>query len=125
MILHLGTHASLPRILVDIMPCTYPCQLPLFHRALQCYDILRSIFEELAPLEEVWYDHEVAFGNGNAWYSRQVDFARKNTLARCARVCKAFYTPAISVLWRDLDNLSPFLTVIRAAHALQVRLILL
>ena len=34
---------------------------------------------------------------------------KRETLARCARVCKAFYLPAIRVLWRRLYDLFPLL----------------
>ena len=33
------------------------------------------------------------------------------TLARCARVSRAFFLPAVSVLWRDLDDLRPLATL--------------
>ncbi|OCH93903.1 hypothetical protein OBBRIDRAFT_823797, partial [Obba rivulosa] len=33
----------------------------------------------------------------------------RSTLARLARVCKAFYYPAIKTLWRRLDGLQPLM----------------
>ena len=37
---------------------------------------------------------------------------KQETLARCARVCKAFYLPAIRVLWRRLYDLFPLLSLL-------------
>ncbi|KAI0336593.1 hypothetical protein GY45DRAFT_1332712 [Cubamyces sp. BRFM 1775] len=60
------------------------------HRALTCVDILDEVF--------IWFDIANFFGAFNC-----VDDDRICTLARSARVCKAFFQPAIRVLWRRLE----------------------
>ena len=35
----------------------------------------------------------------------------KRSLARLARTCKAFKEPALDILWRDLDNFIPLVTL--------------
>ncbi|KAI1783525.1 hypothetical protein LXA43DRAFT_330805 [Ganoderma leucocontextum] len=86
------------------------------HWALSCHDILCTIFEQFVVAEDTWYDHDTSIGDANSWFARRADTCRKRTLARCARVCKAFFAPVIAVLWRDVDNLSPLLTSLRS-HA--------
>ena len=36
-------------------------------------------------------------------------FAKDDTLAALARVCKSFHDPAIQTLWSDLQNLTPLI----------------
>ena len=38
--------------------------------------------------------------------------AKRRTLARSARVCKAFHRPAVCVLWRRLEDLIPLFKVL-------------
>ncbi|RPD59018.1 hypothetical protein L226DRAFT_465638 [Lentinus tigrinus ALCF2SS1-7] len=85
------------------------------HRALVCYDILFNVFEQLAAHEDAWYDYDVSTRDAYSWYARKVDSQRRTTLARCARVCRAFLGPAIAILWRDVDSLSPLISAIRAS----------
>ncbi|KAI0730765.1 hypothetical protein C8Q76DRAFT_833322 [Earliella scabrosa] len=87
---------------------------PAPHRALLCYDVLCTIFEQLAASEELWYDYDVSTGDASSWYERRADCEQRRTLARCARVCRAFFTPAVAVLWRDLDSLAPVARVAAA-----------
>ncbi|KAI0962272.1 hypothetical protein AcV7_001152 [Taiwanofungus camphoratus] len=61
-------------------------------RALQNNDILREIFQCLA--------------NRNPTYHRN-----RKALVRSARVCKAFFDPALDVLWGSLDNLLPLFKI--------------
>ncbi|KAH9887322.1 hypothetical protein C8Q73DRAFT_260760 [Cubamyces lactineus] len=61
------------------------------HRALTCIDILDEVF--------IWFDLANFFNAFNC-----VDDDRTRALARSARVCKAFFQPAIRVLWRRLEN---------------------
>ncbi|KAM5536653.1 hypothetical protein V8D89_009748 [Ganoderma adspersum] len=88
---------------------------PRPHWALSCHDILCTIFEQFLVAEDTWYDHDTSIGDANSWFARRADACRRHTLARCARVCKAFFAPAIAVLWRDVDNLSPLLTAMRSS----------
>ncbi|TBU34086.1 hypothetical protein BD311DRAFT_341892 [Dichomitus squalens] len=88
--------------------------LPNPHRALSCYDILCMIFDHFER-EDPWYDHDTSIGDANSWFARQADALRKRTLGRCARVCKAFSDPALAILWRNIDNLSPFLSVAQSS----------
>ena len=90
---------------------------PAPHRALLCYDVLCTIFEQLAASEELWYDFDVSTGDASSWYERRADCEQRRTLARCARVCRAFFTPAVAVLWRDLDSLAPIARVVAASGA--------
>ncbi|KAI0772951.1 hypothetical protein BD413DRAFT_37906 [Trametes elegans] len=63
-------------------------------RALRCTDITLEIFELLlttAPLPE------------------------RSACARCARTCRAFYEPAVRVLWRELPSLDPFWAIVPKA----------
>ena len=83
------------------------------HWALSCHDILCTIFEQFVVAEDKWSDHDTSIGDANSWFARRADASRRRTLARCARVCKAFFAPAIAVLWRDVDNLSPLLNAMQ------------
>ena len=82
------------------------------HRALSCYDVLSMIFEHFER-EDTWYDHDTSIGDGNAWFARRADIPRRRCLARCGRVCKDFFFPAITILWRHIDSLSPFLSTVQ------------
>ncbi|OBZ70567.1 hypothetical protein A0H81_09446 [Grifola frondosa] len=57
-----------------------------YHPALSNYDILLNIFEQFRLR-----------GNSSA--------TSRHTLAACARVCKTFSDPALSILWRRIDSL--------------------
>lgn len=85
------------------------------HRALDCYDVLCTVFDQLAADEDAWYDYDVPTRDAHCWYARKVDSQRRTTLARCARVCKAFFTPASAILWRDIDSLAPLISCIRSS----------
>ncbi|RDX49144.1 hypothetical protein OH76DRAFT_558645 [Lentinus brumalis] len=85
------------------------------HRALDCYDVLCTVFDQLAADEDAWYDYDVPTRDAHCWYARKVDSQRRTTLARCARVCKAFFTPASAILWRDIDSLVPLISCIRSS----------
>ncbi|PIL24728.1 hypothetical protein GSI_12614 [Ganoderma sinense ZZ0214-1] len=89
--------------------------IPRPHWALSCHDILCTIFEQFVVAEDKWSDYDTSIGDANSWFARRADASRRRTLARCARVCKAFFAPAITVLWRDIDNLSPLLTAMRSS----------
>ncbi|OCH92360.1 hypothetical protein OBBRIDRAFT_717559, partial [Obba rivulosa] len=69
------------------------------HPALGVYDILCNIFEELASTASI----------SNA-YQDMIEIRR--TLARAARVCKAFYEPALKILWKELNSLMPLLQLL-------------
>ena len=88
------------------------------HQALASYDILASIFDQLETSEEAWYDYDPSTGESTAWYQRHAETERRVTLARSSRVCRAFFSPAVAVLWRNLDCLSPLASAINASSAL-------
>ena len=85
------------------------------HRALACYDVLIAIFDHFLASEDAWFDYDSSIGDSKAWYSRRAEAERRATLARCARVCRAFSAPAIAVLWKDIDTLSPLVNAIGAS----------
>ncbi|OBZ66021.1 hypothetical protein A0H81_13999 [Grifola frondosa] len=58
------------------------------HRALNSFDILLEIFDKISTHT---FPHR----------------RERRTLARSARVCRSFSEPALRVLWRTLDSLSP------------------
>ncbi|KAI0675797.1 hypothetical protein C8Q78DRAFT_964531 [Trametes maxima] len=84
------------------------------HRALSSYDILFTIFEHLEGSEQGWYDYDPSTGDSNDWHTRQLGAECRCALARCARVCRAFFHPAIAILWRNVDDLSPLFDLLRA-----------
>ncbi|KAI0773324.1 hypothetical protein BD413DRAFT_603656 [Trametes elegans] len=83
------------------------------HRALSCYDVLYAVFENFECSEDAWYDYDPRTDDSHAWYSRRLHAVSRTTLARCARVCRAFFHPAVSILWKDIDDLSSLLAVLR------------
>ncbi|KAI0738486.1 hypothetical protein C8Q80DRAFT_246289 [Daedaleopsis nitida] len=78
-------------------------------RSIPVEDILYAIFEQLAVPEGMWFDYDVSKrlepADGHMTEQGRRLAVNKATLATCARVCRAFFEPAISVLWRDLDDL--------------------
>lgn len=84
------------------------------HRALSCADILYTILEHFQSSEVSWYDYDPATNDAAAWYVRDSDASNKSTLARCARVSRAFFYPAVALLWRDVDDLSGLFTLLGA-----------
>ena len=82
------------------------------HRALSCHDILFTIFDQLATPEAAWYDYDALIEGPQSWYSCKPEAERRATLARCARVCRAFFGPAIAVLWKNVDSLSPLVAIL-------------
>ena len=79
-------------------------------QALANYDIVYTILEELAVPVDSWYRHDAVFKarlSAELQNDQADKFERRRTLAACARACRAFYTPASSVLWRDLDDVNP------------------
>ncbi|KAI0333838.1 hypothetical protein GY45DRAFT_1343742 [Cubamyces sp. BRFM 1775] len=85
------------------------------HYALTCYDLLFSIFEYLENLEETWYDYDPTTQEASSWYTRQLAAQSRSTLASCSRVCRAFFRPAAALLWRNVDDVSHLITLLRAA----------
>ncbi|KAI0349557.1 hypothetical protein OH77DRAFT_1431963 [Trametes cingulata] len=85
------------------------------HRALTCYDILYAIFEHFEDSDDSWYDYDPSTGDSRAWYARQAAAANRCTLARCARVCRAFFHPAVALLWRNLEDPSQLFALLRSA----------
>ncbi|KAL1941216.1 hypothetical protein VTO73DRAFT_7428 [Trametes versicolor] len=84
------------------------------HRALSCADILYTILEHFQSSEVSWYDYDPATNDAAAWYVRDSDASNKRTLARCARVSRAFFYPAVALLWGDVDDLSGLFTLLGA-----------
>ena len=71
-------------------------------------DILYTLFEHLAPSDGSWYEYEGPAAPGSPPSPQERELAsRIATLASCALVCRAFFRPAASVLWRDLDDFGP------------------
>ncbi|CDO77435.1 hypothetical protein BN946_scf184857.g42 [Trametes cinnabarina] len=85
------------------------------HAALTCYDVLYAIFEHFDTLEETWYDYDWATQESHAWHIRQASVEGRRTLALCARVCRAFFNPAVALLWRNVDDLSRVFDLLRSA----------
>ncbi|KAI0642232.1 hypothetical protein C8Q79DRAFT_917671 [Trametes meyenii] len=83
------------------------------HRALSSYDVLFTIFEHLEGSEQGWYDYDPSTGDSNDWRARQLGAECRCALARCARVCRAFFYPAVAILWRNVDDLSPIFDLLR------------
>ncbi|KAI0372622.1 hypothetical protein BV20DRAFT_1050514 [Pilatotrama ljubarskyi] len=88
------------------------------HRALSCYDVLYTVFEHFADSEDSWYDYDASTGHSRAWFARQAAAANRCILARCARVCRAFFHPAVALLWINLDDPSQVFALLRAAPIL-------
>ncbi|KAI0352051.1 hypothetical protein OH77DRAFT_832351 [Trametes cingulata] len=65
-------------------------------RALACEDILVDVFENLAPGSKLPVEAPSLLVAARK--------RRQKTLARCARVCRAFSGPALQVLWRVIDD---------------------
>ena len=83
-------------------------------------DVLYCIFEHLAIHEHQWYAFDpphlmrVDGGPEESEDSRLVSKQKSRlALARCARVCRAFFRPAASVLWRYLDDTRPLQRLIQ------------
>lgn len=78
------------------------------HVALETYDILQHIFEQLSlPLDVSPME---SFGTcyaylGDRRYSLQ-------TFARFARVCKFWSDPALRILWKQLSSIRPLLRLV-------------
>ena len=67
------------------------------HPALEISDVLNYIFEKLTPADTLDEDG---------------DRRGRQTLARLARVCVAFYEPAMRLLWRRLDSVHPLFSAL-------------
>ncbi|KAH9893412.1 hypothetical protein C8Q73DRAFT_791271 [Cubamyces lactineus] len=85
------------------------------HYALTCYDVLFAIFQFLEDLEESWYDYDPAIQEASSWYRRQLAARSRSTLASCSCVCRAFFRPASALLWRNIDDVSHLIALLRAA----------
>ena len=88
------------------------------HYALTCYDVLFAIFEYLENLEESWYDYDPSTQEASSWYSRQLASQSRSTLASCSRVCRAFFRPAAALLWRNVDDVSHLIALLKSAPPL-------
>ncbi|KAI0328264.1 hypothetical protein GY45DRAFT_1015639 [Cubamyces sp. BRFM 1775] len=85
--------------------------------ALTNADILDEILE--------WFDYEPTHGHPvvdtvsyTGYDTSEDDEAeRRRNLANAARVCKAFHEPALRVLWRQLESLFPFFSLIGPSFA--------
>lgn len=75
------------------------------HRVLEMDDILSPIFEAVIYPSTPYYEFHAHLEN-------------KRTLARAARVCKAFSKPALSVLWRTIDDVLPLFRVLSCIQIL-------
>ena len=68
------------------------------HHALEIQEILSNIFDHFFPVD---------------------DRAAATNLAALARTCRAFKGPALDLLWRSLDDLSPLARCLpEASHEL-------
>ncbi|KAI8985576.1 hypothetical protein BD414DRAFT_441235 [Trametes punicea] len=85
------------------------------HPALSCYDILFAVFQHLESPEETWYDYDPTIQESSAWHIRHAAAENRRTLASCAQVCRAFFQPAVALLWRDVDDTSQLFDLLRAA----------
>ncbi|KAJ8474448.1 hypothetical protein ONZ51_g7215 [Trametes cubensis] len=88
------------------------------HYALTCYDVLFAIFEYLENLEESWYDYDPSTQEASSWYSRQLAWQSRSTLASCSRVCRAFFRPAAALLWRNVDDVSHLIALLKSTPLL-------
>ena len=109
------TSSTFPIDITMLCPQQSPPATPGPHRALLCYDVLCTIFDQLAAPEDAWYDYDVSNRDAHCWYARRVDSQRRTTLARCARVCRAFFAPVTAILWRDVDSLTPLISALRTS----------
>ena len=82
-------------------------------QALNNQDLLYAIFEQLAIPNAIWYHHNALTGSFAPGKLQADDRdqlrERRQALACSALVCKSFFLPAASVLWRDLDDAGPLL----------------
>ncbi|KAH9852599.1 hypothetical protein C2E23DRAFT_885363 [Lenzites betulinus] len=88
------------------------------HRALSCYDVLFTVFQHFQSSESSWHDYDPTTDTVTTWYARDIGTANKRSLARCARVSRAFFHPAVALLWRNVDDLSGILALLRAVPLL-------
>ncbi len=78
-------------------------------------DVVYAIFEHFAVPDALWYDYDTATRSTKSADDTE---ERRDTLARCARVCRAFLFPAVSILWRNPDSLET-LSALSQRHASQ------
>ncbi|OCH92363.1 hypothetical protein OBBRIDRAFT_886301, partial [Obba rivulosa] len=78
---------------------------PGLHRALQIEDILHIIFDCVTNGQNVL---------------DAVRWAEKTWMARAARTCKAFSKPALDILWREMDDLRPWLRLISNVECVNI-----
>ena len=76
--------------------------------ALFCDDILNPILSYFDPgpstdLGSAWqqHKHDSVYHTDFKWFDLH---HQQRTLARVSRVCRAFYDPALDLLWRDVDG---------------------
>ncbi|TBU47558.1 hypothetical protein BD309DRAFT_456494 [Dichomitus squalens] len=74
--------------------------------ALANQDVLYTVFEHFVASETAWYDFDIMTRRVKSVDDPE-EIVRRRTLASCARVCRAFLFPAMTILWRDLDSLEP------------------
>lgn len=81
------------------------------HRALQTCDVIHEVFSWLTPGPR--YDEmtpEEEDGRRNA----------RHDLLNVVLVCRAFASPALDVLWRELDDLLPVMQLLTESHDCEV-----
>ena len=76
-------------------------------RVLQVYDVLELIFASFSVSTDV---DKRSFG---------INDARKGDLARAARVCKAFFLPAVKILWETMDDILPLFELFEGLHLIE------
>ncbi|KAI0656460.1 hypothetical protein C8Q70DRAFT_335619 [Cubamyces menziesii] len=83
------------------------------HHALANIDIVDEVFQ--------WFDYELTHGYPLEQTSdfvagesagEDVEIERRRSLASAARTCKSFHEPALRVLWRQLESLIPFFSLL-------------
>ena len=83
------------------------------HHALANIDIVDEVFQ--------WFDYELTHGYPLEQTSdfvagesagEDVETERRRSLASAARTCKSFHEPALRVLWRQLESLIPFFSLL-------------
>ncbi|KAI0644920.1 hypothetical protein C8Q79DRAFT_740922 [Trametes meyenii] len=77
------------------------------HAALFCQEIASNIFELLAPPLFMYDVEDWRNESRLASYRSEV----RATLARAARTCKAFSSPALAILWQHLDDFAPLVNL--------------
>ncbi|TFK87401.1 hypothetical protein K466DRAFT_113048 [Polyporus arcularius HHB13444] len=77
-------------------------------KALTCREILEAIFEVFSPGRVQQHDFAL---HSEAGVQRRL---AQRTLARAARVCRAFEDPALNVLWRVVDDIVDLLRILPA-----------